>query len=131
MVTRLFSFLIALCLVLPTTAQTASPPPPLIGTHVLLKRDGSPPIPGCTTTLVIVPTAVLGVLAGIVYTDDGTGPVPLEGEQKVLVGGGGLYNWQNARGTLGRMTWPGGDEWLSEVLTGPNAGTVRRVVRQN
>lgn len=131
MVTRLLAFLSTLCLALPSTAQTSSPPPPLTGTHVLLKRDGSPPIVGATTTTVIVPTAWPGVYASVNYVDHGTGPVPLEGEQKVIWGSGSLYYWQNDRGTQGRLTWPGGDEWLSEVLTGPNAGTVRRMVRQN
>jgi len=130
MVTKLLSILPALVFALAASAQEETPPPPLAGRHLVLKEDGTPPLTGHTATMVIVPTAVPGVFVGAFYVDDGTGPRVVPGEGTAIVGNGSVFAWQNQRGTEGRIDWVG-DEWRSEVLTGPNAGTVRRLVPQS
>lgn len=128
MITRLLSAFACLASTVTVVAQTSPTVPSPAGNYVVVNRNGGPPIPGSTTTTVIAPTAVPGVLVGVVFADDGSGPHALPGESMVIVGSGGVYAWQNERCTEGRFLWMGGGEWLSEVLTGTNKGVLRRLL---
>lgn len=124
------STLLAITFAATATAQSADADAGLDGTYTIQDANGNPVEPGHDWEITFVPVPGLsGVYVSYVTRDDEVVP----GEQAVVVGiGGGFFIWENARGTTGVIaTSPDGDGDLdSEVLTGPNAGTLRHYDKQ-
>ncbi len=112
----------------PGASLVALPAASLAGTYEVTTTVGGPPIANATVSITIVQIAP-ATYVGVVTVDYGQGPVPLAGENMLIVGSGNSYNWQNERGTTGQFTYLSETEWRSEVLTGRNAGTVRVLQR--
>ena len=124
---QLLSALFAVVFATAAKAQVQSAAPDLPGNYTLLTRQGLPPNPGATTTLVVVPTAVSGVYTGVAYVDYGSGPAIIPEQCAVIVGGAGAYSWRNTQNHTGTISWSG-DQWVSIVTSGPATGLVRRLV---
>lgn len=129
MPTSVPAVLLALLPSLLSTQVAKSPPPPqkIEGSYVVSNRDGTPPIPGSTVRVTILPNLALpGSYLGLV-TRNGE---PMVGENQIIFGSGANYVWLNERDTPGTYVVQNNGDVHSTVTGGGHAGTERILVRQ-
>lgn len=125
-----------------SATDTAAPATPAVhsqspvGKYELLKEDGSPVVPGWKIVSIVTqplwPVPIY-VINDTIDKGDGNGPQPATGERSMLVpdpNTPGSYLWENERGTTGTLT-PESGGYESEVTSGPNTGTKRKMKRMS
>ncbi|MEZ6036095.1 MAG: hypothetical protein R3F29_01355 [Planctomycetota bacterium] len=122
------STLLAFAFATTAMAQSEGADSGIDGTYTIQTANGNPVEPGHDWEITFVPVPGLAGVYVSYVTRDGEA-VP--GEQAVVIGaGGGVYVWENARGTTGVITTSSDGDLDSEVQTGPNAGTQRHFEKQ-
>lgn len=114
-----------LALALVAFAVPAAAQAPLTGTYELTKPNGDPVESGATWTSVIVPIPFGGYLEWLFRTAEGqTVLVPDECCIISAPDDNGEHQWQNNRGTQGKMWRDASGQLKSETTTGRNKGNV-------
>ena len=118
-------------LALPLVSQPAAPalaaPSGFAGTYDLTKTDGTPIFTGIEVTVTVVP-AVFPCYFGIVAIDEGNGPVAVD--IMTICPNGDGYDTKNSAGNTGTITPKGSGQYQTEMTSGPNSGTKRKMSKQ-
>jgi len=97
----------------------SSPPSPLAGNYQVCDADGTPINNGAITTHIRAQNYPDVFVGTVKYNG-----AELPGEGTTFFMTGYIGYWENDNGTIGAITWTS-EGWRTEVLTGPNRGTVR------